>query len=576
MPGNRQPNSLEGLSLGRVCRQLDGTCRRLQMLSQQSSTAQALELAKRTIRPYYMNALSAHLRSQVIQETLRMLCKSSTRVSAPTAEVYLLALLLARDIKQLKVHLCCYYGCSHQTFLLKLLASEGVGLESLDLARSALLRLDCKLLHSALLNMKNLSSLTLRNIASDVALQVVGRTCPRLVSLDVSHSKQVTDAGLKQLLLQVELRDKVAHGSRIGSSHECTSWSRLKKLLAAWKMKNTKSRNKEKSVLLEYCESRNSLCDTLRVLNVENTAVTSAGVLLALMHLPQLVSLAQYTDIGRVMELMSKEFVDLNVPFNLTQAISYGMTLAQLRLLARACPKLVKLQIFDPHHSPEALRLFSCVTSLSLHDVPAEREWLDAFYNYLRTNGQNLRELKCWVLRSENSLRIDLREVLSSCPNLHTLVEDGLNVVWSEGRDPTPLKHLRRIELGHTVNALAITKVLSLAPELTTFHVYCCSDLTNEHLEKLLRPLNKSRSNCKLDNKYTESLQNLTCFFICYLNDISEMTILNMFYNCKQLKRFGYLDINHEDKEILKTILMRADINADLCSKSHWLWNNCI
>nr|XP_012235673.1 PREDICTED: uncharacterized protein LOC105679920 [Linepithema humile]XP_012235674.1 PREDICTED: uncharacterized protein LOC105679920 [Linepithema humile] len=583
MPGNRQPDSLEGLSLGRVCRQLDGTCRRLQTLSQQSSTAQALDLAKRTIRPYYVNALSAHLRSQVIEETLRMLCSpsadGSTLVSPPTA-VYLLALLLARDIKRLRVHLCCYYGCSHQTFLLKLLASEGVGLESLDLARSALLRLDCKLLHSALLNMRSLSSLTLRNIASDLVLQIVGRACPGLVILDVACSRQVTDAGLKQLLLQVELRDKVAgHGSRIRSPQECTSWSRLKRLLATWKTKNAKSRGKERDVLLEYCESRNSLCDTLRVLNVANTAVTSAGVLLALMHIPQLASLAQYSHMGRVVELMSEEFVDLSTPLSLTQARSCRTTPARLKLLARACPKLTKLHISDPHHSPEALRLFSRVTSLSVHGVPAEREWLDGFHSYLRAHGRNLRELSFRMAQSESgSLQVDLREVLSNCSNLHTLVEDGPSVVWSDGHDPPPLRRLRRIQLGRAVNASAITKVLSLAPELTALHVHSCLDLTNEHLERLLKPPVKSRSGCKLD-KCVESLQNLTCFYIYEASRISAITVLNTFHSCKQLKRFGNLtnwNMNCEDAKILKATLTRADINVDLCSGSHWFWNNCI
>nr|XP_050853583.1 uncharacterized protein LOC127065374 isoform X3 [Vespula vulgaris] len=104
MPGHRQPNSLEGLSLGQVCQQLDGTCRRLQVLSQESSAAQVLAFAKQTIRPYYINALPARLRSQVIEETSRMLygpsSDGSTLISGP-APLYLLALLLGHDIKQL-------------------------------------------------------------------------------------------------------------------------------------------------------------------------------------------------------------------------------------------------------------------------------------------------------------------------------------------------------------------------------------------------------------------------------------------------------------------------------------------
>ncbi|XP_012256798.1 uncharacterized protein LOC105686491 isoform X2 [Athalia rosae] len=580
MPGHRQPSSLEGLSLGRVCQQLDGTCRRLQVRSQESTASQVLAYAKQNIRPYYINTLPARLRSQVIEETSKMLygpsSDGSTLISGP-APLYLLALLLGHDIRHLKVNLCCYYGCSHQTSLLKLLTSEGIGLESLELARSALLRLDDKLLYTSLLNMKNLRSLTLRNIASDAVLQVVGKACPKLVILDVACSRQVTDVGLKQLLLHVELRDKI---SQYSQDQEPTSWSRLKALLSKLKLKSSKTeKNNKHGVLLEYCESKNFLCDTLRILNVANTGVTSAGVLLALMHVPRLESLAEYNHMGRVVEIMTQGVTGLNAPFSLTQARSSRTTPARLELLAQACPRIEKLHISEPHHPPEALRLFSHVTSLSVHSIPAQKQWLEGFYNYLRTNGQNLRELNLKIMQSETPLQLDLREIFSSCPNLRILSKDGSDVIWSNGPDPLPLKYLKKVHLGRTVSALTITKILSLAPELMALHVHSCFDLTNTHLEDLLSVPEKSKSGRRSEKCENSLVQNLTCFYIYEASNVSVETVLNMFHSCKKLRRIGNLanwGLDCEGVRILRSTLARANLDVDLCPGSHWFWSNCV
>jgi hypothetical protein len=585
MPGHHQPSSLEELSLERVCQLLDGTCRCLQILSQESFASQMLAYAKQTIRPYYVNSLTARLRSQVIEETSRMLYEPSSDgsnlISGP-APLYLLTLLLGHDIKKLKVNLCCYYGCSHQTSLLKLLATEGIGLESMELARSALLRLDCKLLRSALINMKNLQRLTLRNIASDAVLQVVGKACPKLVILDVACSRQVTDAGLKQLLLHVEFRDRVPHQA----NQETTSWSRLKSLLTKLNVRDPKSEKRHEQILLDHCESRNFLCDSLKVLNVAKTGVTSAGVLLALLNVPQLESLAEYSHMGRVVEIMNRSIIDFKAPFSLTQARSCRTTSARLELLAQACPRVEKLHIAEPHHPPEALRLFPYITSLSVHGIPVQKEWIEGFYNYLKTNGHTLKELDMRIAQSEVPLDIDLKEIFFCCPNLRNFIKDGSNVIWSTGPDPPTLKYLKRIQVGRTVTALTITKILSLAPGLTALHVHSCFDLTNEQLERLLsEPLKiKSYGLTTLKRLETTALnnslvRNLECFYIYEASKVSASTVLNMFKSCGKLKRIGYLanwDLDCKGVRTLRNMLAKANLDVDLCPGSHWFWSDCM
>lgn len=572
MPGHRQPNSLVVLSLGRVCEQLDGTCRRLQLLSQRSTAAQALAFAKRVIRPYYVNALPTHLRCRVIEETSRMLClplPEESHVVFEPALLFLLSLLLDRDIKRLKIQLCCYYGCSYQTSLLELLASEGTGVESLHLFRYSLLRMDCNLLRSALSNMKNLTVLTLRNIANDAMLRIVGKTCPKLVILDVACSREVTDAGLKQLLLHVEFRDKMFSAP----TRDCTNWTRFKRLLVRWKMSNSRSEKRRKrNVLLEYYESRNPLCDTLRVLNIADTCVTEAGVSLALLNITQLESLAEYKYIGHVVET-----VDINRSLlNLTEATSCETTPVQLKLLAQLCPKMKKLSISEPRYYPALLSVFPSLTSLNMHDIPATKEWLENLYSYLRAHGQNLRELGLRLTEERKShLQVDLKNILSSCPNLHTLVNDGAKVVWTEGSDPPSLRHLRRIQLGHTVDALTITKVFSLAPELTALHVHSCFDLTDRHLEKLLEPAIKADDGEKSSERGS-ALSNLTYFYIHEASKVSAIAVLNMINSYKRLRQIGNLANWVLDYENVAITVARANLNVDLCSEPHWNWDNCI
>lgn len=584
MPTHRQPKSLEGLSMGRVCQQLDLTCRRLQRLSQETSSSQILTLAKQTIRPYYVKSLPAILRSRVIEETSKMLYgpapDGSTLISGP-APLYLHVLLLGQDIRQLKINLCCYYGCSHQTSLLKLLANEGIGIESLELARSALLRLDCKLLRSALLNMRNLKSLTLRNIANDAVLQVVGKTCPKLIVLDVSCSMQVTDIGLKQLLLQVELRDKITNTNyddihnnyqqqQQQQQEEPTTWSKLKIIISKFKVKkNHKShKNYPGTVLLEYYETKNNICNTLKILNVANTGVTSGGVLLALAHVPNLESLADYNHMGRVVEIMNKGVINIATPFNLIQARSSRTTSSRLELLSQTCPRIEKLHISEPHHSPKYLCLFKNITSLSIHSIPAKCHWINEFYDYIKVNGQCLKELNLRVTQSEETpLKLDLRQIYLHCQSLITLTNDGASVVWLDGTEPSSLCSLKKIHLGRTVTAMTIEKIIKYSPALVSIHVHSCFDITNSHIESFI----KNSLNCFVEN--------LSCFYIYEANKLTANIVLDMFKHCKRLKKIGNLanwGLDCEGIKIIKKTLAQDNLNVELCPGSHWFWSNCI
>lgn len=139
-----QPPTLLSLAHAQVAQNLANICRVLHTLAQETCVTHILNLTKNTLRPVWQSSIPACIRAQLLEETTALLSmQSSDSAGSATgaAPLYLLVLLLAKDIKNIRIELCCYYGCSHQTSLLKFLANEGHGLQSLELARSTLLRL---------------------------------------------------------------------------------------------------------------------------------------------------------------------------------------------------------------------------------------------------------------------------------------------------------------------------------------------------------------------------------------------------------------------------------------------------
>lgn len=83
--------------------------------------------------------------------------------------------------------------------------------------------------------MTNLKRLVLKNIACDKILKTIGQSCSQLEILDISHSSQVTDNGIKQLLLQIEIKDKLNSFNRQKTrSSTRMSWWHVIKSLSRW------------------------------------------------------------------------------------------------------------------------------------------------------------------------------------------------------------------------------------------------------------------------------------------------------------------------------------------------------
>ncbi|XP_065222186.1 uncharacterized protein LOC135846820 [Planococcus citri] len=572
-----QPPTLLSLAHSKVAQNLANICRVLHTLAQETCVAHVLNLTKNTLRPIWQSTVPASIRAQLLEQTTSLLTLQSSDNAGSTtgaAPLYLLVLLLAKDIKKIRIELCCYYGCSHQTTLLKFLANEGKGLESLELARSTLLRLDRSLLQSVLLSATNLRHLTFKNIANDSVLQIIGHHCPNLVSLDVSHSKEVTDAGLQQLFLHVEIRDKLWKSTKKHvqknplvrykkNIHNFTKF--LKKLCFPSRERDTLS--KDLVTILEYCELRNNLCSTLKYLNIANTGVTNAGILLAILHVPGLESLGEYCHIGRALELLEQTIRQdfSNHYFQLKCVNSSRTTQHRLELISERFPQLKKLKITEPMYLPKSLFIIPrTVVSLSLQSIPSNEQWLQSIFDFLNgPHGQVLEELSLRFFPGDLLPSVDLHDVLPNLRNLRIFNLDGANVEWRTDVTLPQMDNLYKVQMGKVVMMNVICNLLKCCPALRIMHIYSCNQLDFSDL---------------FDAKPSPRLSEIECFYIYETACLSKTLLQSIVDKLPNLRQFGNIrncGLESEDIQAVDSWIVQNNFDLQLYAGSHWFSSSC-
>ncbi|XP_039282532.1 uncharacterized protein LOC111058019 isoform X2 [Nilaparvata lugens] len=545
MPAHIQPTSLLELSLSAVGQLLLDNSRQLNLQYQ----------------------LPAALR----QRLLLQLCADT---SADASQ--LVGQLLAPDISQLCVELCCYYGCTHQLQLLRLLATPAArGLTHLQLTRTALLRLDQCLLQSVLLNAAGLKQLILRNIASDATLSAVGSSCHQLTHLDVSNSRQVTDNGIKQLFLQIELRNKTAESAdrrrhrssncavSITTSRRANFLSRTARLFRCLSSEEDSSSD---SFLLECFERQTAVCNTLQVLNVTNTGITSVGVCIALENCTHLQSVGDYAHMSQALHLYENRAEQLR-PLKLVNVTNTITNQKALELIYTSCPKLQRLTLRDtrfnfaapPLHTPATL------TSLTLLMVPASADWLTHFYSHEATP-----RLSQLTLVFRAPVHVQLYPLMQACTRLQCLTIDGASIDYQPpNHNTTPCYHnLRKIHLGQTVSPSVVHGLVAHCPHLTVAHFYHCPALT------------------------TVASASLQCFYIyqtttsaslgeAHSSNLGE-TIAALLANCPRLEHLGNLANWHAsnrqqaDASTLVQSISAANYRLQFEAGAHWYHSKCI
>ncbi|XP_050527261.1 uncharacterized protein LOC126897592 [Daktulosphaira vitifoliae] len=580
MPCRYQPKSLLSLSESRVVSNVVYTCYEIQELVY---SAQTFLFVKNQMRQFWQLSVPVVIRRRILIKCMNMLAdvtREGHSISPiDTVPLCLLAVMLDKDIVELKVQLCCYYGCSHQNAMLRLLASEAKGLEKFELSRSTLLRLDTQLFHSALLSMSNLKCLILKNIACDKLLKIIGLSCFVLEKLDISNSSQVTDEGLKNLLLQIEIRDKQKLDKySIESKGQTITKISLMKILRTLsrKLKTKISGEKVKiddmSFILEYCQKSTQLCSTMRVLNMANTSITSLGILLALKNIPNLENLGEYCHIGKALELLDK--LTEAKQLQLTMINACRTTSARLQTLCDSCTRLNRLTISEPLHTPNMLSyLPHTLIKINLQSVPVEQSWVSELYNYFSGSAsKKLREVFLKFRRNNSSPLIDLSKILPALSDLEVLSIDNAEIQWIESppignQQIPPFKKLQKLQLCNIRDVNTFRVLLRRTPFLKVLHIYSINTESQSSLIEML-------------NEHDDLTKNLDCL---YFNELlpsgNPDTLKELVTTCPKINKIGnvanWSGVNRDEIKDLNEWIQHNNYKLELCAGSHWYCSEC-
>lgn len=209
MPKRRQPNSLRDIAMESLAKSIATCCVRLVDRVNTSNLHQGLQVIKLEIHRCIPALVFHRFTVRVLQRISNLLGDRLKWISENNIDS-LLEIFMER-LRKLE----CFHGVSGSLLfgLYRNLAKLN-GLEIIDILTSPYFSgpaSDTRSCTTALIRMKNLTTLTYRVNCTDEVLEAVGQSCFQLKSLDVSFSK-VTDLGMCSMgrcsqLQTVEFRD---------------------------------------------------------------------------------------------------------------------------------------------------------------------------------------------------------------------------------------------------------------------------------------------------------------------------------------------------------------------------------
>ncbi|KAK7605216.1 hypothetical protein V9T40_007074 [Parthenolecanium corni] len=295
--------------------------------------------------------------------------------------------------------------------------------------------------------------------------------------------------------------------------------------------------------ILEYCELRNNLCSTLKCLNIANTGVTNAGILLAVLHVPSLESLGEYCHIGRALELLEQ-----TVPSSLRQNNNNqnDCHTNNNNNSGNGNPgALLKNYNFQLRCSRSAYTAYRPPTN-----------GCTAYSSYLSgPQGTTLKELSLRFFPGDVLPTIDLNSFLPNCRNLRALNLDGAHVTWDSDESlPSPsslpytfsarsslspviMEHLEKVQIGKVITTDALNKIRLRSPALRIVHIYSCNQLVVNDMLKFK----------DTNNKLLVRDSQIECFYIY---------------------ETAYI-------QLMDTWITQNNLNVNLHAGSHWLSSSC-
>jgi ribonucleases P/MRP protein subunit RPP40 len=346
--------------------------------------------------------------------------------------------------------------------------------------------------------MNNLTHLCLNYDCTDKILGTLVENCKRLVSLDITNSKYVTNSSV-ELLTQLK---------------------------------------------------------ELRILQLHRCGVTMEGYINLLLHLPELLDIGRYDELGRCLEFID-EYHPTYSNFNLEYFSSNHATTRQIQILCEKFPNLQSVSLF---HNELFLDLMSLlgIDKLSRLKLRSCDFFSDRIRDLLEVKGCNITTL---VLEHVDEIDMNALVYVSQfCPELETLVICNCNLLSSTSLhyryfQLPPFMNLKNLTLIGNCTLQHIEHLLSNAHRLRVVH-FGTQIPTNDQLFE----------NVFLKNElaHLEELRILSSF---YLTIKTAFMLIN---NCPKLVKLyeieDWIQVLPIEIEYFKAYVKERNFDIDLTS----------
>lgn len=388
MPKVRQPKSLESLALKKVSAWLCATGERIiPLVAREQKVDKTIEMEQlneiieiahdlfERFVPFY---LYKPLTDEVIKGISRLIdkCKEAIEFKANMAKFVAqvnVALSLAQSLISVKLRVIDFDEMPkmlRSAFYSKLNNMRGLEWLSLGSVSGGWKTFDMEqMLVDGLCNMNNLMHLCLNYDCTDKVLKMLVKNCPRLISLDISNSKNIGNSSVDIL---VDLKN-------------------------------------------------------LRSIQLYRTSVSMEGFINILLHLPELRNIGRYDELGRCLEYID-DYYPTYGNFKLESFVSVQATTKQIQILCEKCPFLSSISLF---HNILLLDLMAILglnqlTKLKLLSCDF---FADQIRDVLELKGCNLTTLS---LEHVDEIDMNALIYISQyCPDLKTLVLCNCNLIES-------------------------------------------------------------------------------------------------------------------------------------------------
>ena len=580
----------------------------------------ALALVRLKARPFLMDQLPVMMRSSLLMDTADYILRRSLVCGSDygKAILFLLYLLLSKEVKKLRITLCCYYGCRDMDAVLRCIKKNGASLEHLELSRSSLLRMDPLLFRNVLTSASNLTSLVVKNITSDAMLKLIGAHCRRLEFLVVSNSKQISDAGIEALCGQVHIRDRrledkvkaevvpfqmvpeMPVNEDFGGADSPGFAGNLRNAfktffedISSCISAGIDEEEPNRECLVEIKQVLHPLCNTLRVLDITDTSVTSTALISVLKKVNKLQTFGEFCLSDHFLRSLSHlTATQREKSCRFTCIHARKVTQHGMSALILAMPRLDSFNCWDPQFDLAELVAFKDLTSLSLYRMTYSDATMSAIMSFLEDEGVRERLEKLCLefvayegyyhggFRRVNDSSFDLSSVISKCQRLKIF-----NLEFKDNSVPSPqlgfdqvelpyvsqanrlgfpgLSTLVHVQLGQVVLNETVATILKHCSRLKHFHCNICPGLSDRDLSKYC---------------YHKSCINLECFYIYEAPQLTFSAFQILVDAFPSLKGFGNLTrwaLGCEGIRQVTQTITENNFNVEVLTGSHWFSGNC-